>query len=180
MIGQICDSSAHSEFNNIFCSREITNRRKFRDRTGRLYCLPYEYPLLRNNYVSIILYVIFRFYLNWSVSHFVQGLEATLSDSKKRYGDKVNALLSAWEHVTNYIPAAPPEAIQSLIEWAHRSVYASQLLLYLCKSYVHLIPNDWFILTLHPKSCFTRYLLYTRLTFTRYTRFFCYADYNLI
>jgi len=52
-----------------------------------------------------------------------QGLEATLSDSKKKYSDKVSALLSAWEHVTNYIPAAPPEAIQSLIEWAHRWVH---------------------------------------------------------
>ncbi|XP_012277290.1 uncharacterized protein LOC105698028 isoform X2 [Orussus abietinus] len=49
-----------------------------------------------------------------------QGLEATLSDSKKKYGDKVNALLSAWEHVTNFIPAATPEATQSLIEWAHK------------------------------------------------------------
>ncbi|KAI4484504.1 hypothetical protein M0804_007070 [Polistes exclamans] len=48
------------------------------------------------------------------------GLEATLSDSKKKYGDKVNALLSAWEHVTNFIPGAPPEAAQSLIEWAHK------------------------------------------------------------
>ncbi|XP_015599580.1 uncharacterized protein LOC107269825 [Cephus cinctus] len=48
------------------------------------------------------------------------GLEATLSDSKKKYGDKVNALLSAWEHVTNFIPAATPEATQSLIEWAHK------------------------------------------------------------
>lgn len=53
----------------------------------------------------------------------LQGLEATLSDSKKKYADKVSALLSAWEHVTNYIPAAPPEAIQSLIEWAHRWVH---------------------------------------------------------
>lgn len=52
--------------------------------------------------------------------YFIKGLEATLSDSKKKYSDKVGALLSAWEHVTNYIPAAPPEAIQSLIEWAHR------------------------------------------------------------
>ncbi|XP_077278451.1 uncharacterized protein LOC143906317 isoform X1 [Temnothorax americanus] len=52
--------------------------------------------------------------------YFLKGFEATLSDSKKKYSDKVNALLSAWEHVTNYIPAAPPEAIQSLIEWAHR------------------------------------------------------------
>ncbi|KAL2713832.1 serine-rich adhesin for platelets-like isoform X2 [Vespula squamosa] len=49
-----------------------------------------------------------------------QGLEATLSDSKKKYGDKVNALLSAWEHVTNFIPGATPEATQSLIEWAHK------------------------------------------------------------
>ncbi|XP_034944742.1 LOW QUALITY PROTEIN: formin-J-like [Chelonus insularis] len=48
------------------------------------------------------------------------GLEATLSDSKKKYGDKVNALLSAWEHVTNFIPAATPEATQSLIEWVHK------------------------------------------------------------
>ncbi|KAK2589097.1 hypothetical protein KPH14_001924 [Odynerus spinipes] len=48
------------------------------------------------------------------------GLEATLSDSKKKYGDKVNALLSAWEHVTNFIPGATPEATQSLIEWAHK------------------------------------------------------------
>lgn len=50
----------------------------------------------------------------------LQGLEATLSDSKKKYGDKVNALLSAWEHVTNLIPGATPEATQSLIEWAHK------------------------------------------------------------
>ncbi|XP_029034336.2 uncharacterized protein LOC114871918 isoform X2 [Osmia bicornis bicornis] len=49
-----------------------------------------------------------------------KGLEATLSDSKKKYGDKVNALLSAWEHVTNFIPGATPEATQSLIEWAHK------------------------------------------------------------
>ncbi|XP_070157004.1 serine-rich adhesin for platelets isoform X2 [Polyergus mexicanus] len=49
-----------------------------------------------------------------------KGLEATLGDSKKKYSDKVSALLSAWEYVTNYIPAAPPEAIQSVIEWAHR------------------------------------------------------------
>lgn len=48
------------------------------------------------------------------------GLEATLSDSKKKYGDKVNALLSAWEHVTNFIPAASPDTIQALIEWAHK------------------------------------------------------------
>ncbi|XP_043253441.1 uncharacterized protein LOC122397971 isoform X2 [Colletes gigas] len=47
------------------------------------------------------------------------GLEATLSDSKKKYGDKVNALLSAWEHVTNLIPGATPEATQALIEWVH-------------------------------------------------------------
>ncbi|XP_036149144.1 uncharacterized protein LOC105836382 isoform X2 [Monomorium pharaonis] len=52
--------------------------------------------------------------------NFTKGLEATLSDSKKKYSDKVSALLSAWEHVTNFIPAAQPEAIQSLIEWAHR------------------------------------------------------------
>lgn len=57
---------------------------------------------------------------NRAASLTLQGLEATLSDSKKKYGDKVNALLSAWEHVSNYIPAAPPEATQSLIEWAHR------------------------------------------------------------
>ncbi|KYN41035.1 hypothetical protein ALC56_04628 [Trachymyrmex septentrionalis] len=48
------------------------------------------------------------------------GFEATLSDSKKKYVDKANALLAAWEHVGNYISVAPPEAIQSLIEWAHR------------------------------------------------------------
>ncbi|XP_051167473.1 mucin-4-like isoform X2 [Leptopilina boulardi] len=48
------------------------------------------------------------------------GLEATLSDSKKKYGDKVNALLSAWEHVTNFIPAASPDTIKALIEWAHK------------------------------------------------------------
>ncbi|XP_053974335.1 uncharacterized protein LOC128874079 isoform X1 [Hylaeus volcanicus] len=47
------------------------------------------------------------------------GLEATLSDSKKKYGDKVNALLSAWEHVANLIPGATPEATQALIEWVH-------------------------------------------------------------
>ncbi|XP_012055049.1 PREDICTED: uncharacterized protein LOC105618119 [Atta cephalotes] len=50
----------------------------------------------------------------------VKGFEATLSDSKKKYVDKANALLAAWEHVGNYISVAPPEAIQSLIEWAHR------------------------------------------------------------
>ncbi|EFN73920.1 hypothetical protein EAG_10024 [Camponotus floridanus] len=58
-----------------------------------------------------------------SLSNFLstlKSLEATLSDSKKKYSDKVSALLSAWEYVTNYIPAAPPEAIQSVIEWAHR------------------------------------------------------------
>ncbi|KAI4497985.1 hypothetical protein M0802_006809 [Mischocyttarus mexicanus] len=49
-----------------------------------------------------------------------RGLEATLNDNKKKYGDKVNALLSAWEHVTNFIPGATPEAAQSLIEWAHK------------------------------------------------------------
>lgn len=49
-----------------------------------------------------------------------QGLEATLSDSKKNYSDKVNTLLSAWEHVTNFIPTASPEATQSLIEWAYK------------------------------------------------------------
>ena len=52
----------------------------------------------------------------------LQGLEATLSDSKKKYGDKVNALLSAWEHVTNFIPPRDPETTQSLIEWAHKWV----------------------------------------------------------
>ncbi|XP_018306429.1 mucin-4 isoform X2 [Mycetomoellerius zeteki] len=50
----------------------------------------------------------------------IKGFEATLSDIKKKYVDKVNALLAAWEHVANYIPVAQPEAIQSLIEWAHR------------------------------------------------------------
>lgn len=50
----------------------------------------------------------------------VKGFEATLSDNKKKYVDKANALLAAWEHVGNYISVAPPEAIQSLIEWAHR------------------------------------------------------------
>lgn len=65
-----------------------------------------------------------------------QGLEATLSDSKKKYSDKVSALLSAWEHVTNYIPVAPPEAIQSLIEWAHR--------------WVHVVRRS---LLLHPRLC---------------------------
>lgn len=34
----------------------------------------------------------------------------------------MNALLSAWEHVTNFIPGATPEATQSLIEWAHKWV----------------------------------------------------------
>ncbi|XP_011307014.1 uncharacterized protein [Fopius arisanus] len=48
------------------------------------------------------------------------GLEATLSDSKKKYGDKVNALLSAWTQVTNYIPTASPEDTQKLIEWVHK------------------------------------------------------------
>ncbi|XP_015111213.1 mucin-5AC [Diachasma alloeum] len=48
------------------------------------------------------------------------GLEATLSDSKKKYGDKVNALLSAWTQVTNYIPTASPEDTQNLIEWVHK------------------------------------------------------------
>ncbi|XP_066586072.1 streptococcal hemagglutinin-like [Prorops nasuta] len=48
------------------------------------------------------------------------GLEATLSDGKKKYGDKVNALLSAWEHVTNLIPATSPDSTQSLIEWVHK------------------------------------------------------------
>ena len=48
----------------------------------------------------------------------VQGLEATLSDSKKKYIDKVNTLLAAWEHVTNYI-ANSPETTQSLVEWAN-------------------------------------------------------------
>ncbi|XP_029177143.1 LOW QUALITY PROTEIN: uncharacterized protein LOC114945203 [Nylanderia fulva] len=52
--------------------------------------------------------------------YLLKGLEVTLSDSKKKYSDKVSALLAAWEYVTNYIPAAPPEAIQSVIEWAHR------------------------------------------------------------
>ncbi|EZA47798.1 hypothetical protein X777_15231 [Ooceraea biroi] len=47
-------------------------------------------------------------------------LEATLSDSKKKYGDKVNALLSAWGYVANYISAASSEDTQSLIEWVHR------------------------------------------------------------
>lgn len=62
--------------------------------------------------------------LNRASGFFVsQGLEATLSDSKKKYSDKVSALLSAWEHVTNFIPAASSEAIQSLIEWAHRWVH---------------------------------------------------------
>lgn len=55
--------------------------------------------------------------------YWFQGLEATLSDSKKKYGDKVNALLSAWEHVTNFIPAASPDTIKALIEWAHKSVF---------------------------------------------------------
>jgi uncharacterized protein YbgA (DUF1722 family) len=49
-----------------------------------------------------------------------QVLEATLSDSKKKYGDKVNALLSAWGYVANYISAASSENTQSLIEWVHR------------------------------------------------------------
>lgn len=52
----------------------------------------------------------------------LQVLEATLSDSKKKYGDKVNALLSAWGYVANYISAASSEDIQSLIEWVHRWV----------------------------------------------------------
>ncbi|XP_014213027.1 mucin-19 [Copidosoma floridanum] len=46
------------------------------------------------------------------------GFEATLSDKKKKYIDKVNALLAGWEHVTNYI-ASCPESTQSLIEWAN-------------------------------------------------------------
>lgn len=66
----------------------------------------------------------------------LQGLEATLSDSKKKYSDKVSALLSAWEHVTNYIPAAPPEAIQSLIEWAHRWVHVVPRSLLCIRDYV--------------------------------------------
>lgn len=65
--------------------------------------------------------------LNRANGFFVsQGLEATLSDSKKKFNDKVNVLLAAWEHVTNYIPGAPPETIQSLIEWAHRWVHVDR------------------------------------------------------
>ncbi|XP_032452074.1 serine-rich adhesin for platelets isoform X2 [Nasonia vitripennis] len=46
------------------------------------------------------------------------GLEATLSDSKKKYIDKVNALLAAWEQVTSYV-ANSPDTSEYLIEWAN-------------------------------------------------------------
>ncbi|XP_033610891.1 serine-rich adhesin for platelets isoform X3 [Cryptotermes secundus] len=48
------------------------------------------------------------------------GLEATLNDPKKRYPDKVNALLSAWEHVTAFIATSAHEASETLIDWVHR------------------------------------------------------------
>lgn len=51
-----------------------------------------------------------------------QGLEATLSDPKKKYPDKVNALLSAWEHVTAFIATSAHEASETLIDWVHRCV----------------------------------------------------------
>ncbi|XP_021917693.1 mucin-3A-like isoform X3 [Zootermopsis nevadensis] len=49
-----------------------------------------------------------------------KGLEATLSDPKKKYPDKVNALLSAWEHVTAFIATSAHEASETLIDWVHR------------------------------------------------------------
>lgn len=58
---------------------------------------------------------------------FFQGLEATLNDPKKRYPDKVNALLSAWEHVTAFIATSAHEASETLIDWVHRCVYHSDL-----------------------------------------------------
>lgn len=53
---------------------------------------------------------------------FFQGLEATLNDPKKKYPDKVNALLSAWEHVTAFIATSAHEASETLIDWVHRCV----------------------------------------------------------
>jgi hypothetical protein len=62
---------------------------------------------------------------------FFQGLEATLNDPKKRYPDKVNALLSAWEHVTAFIATSAHEASETLIDWFHRCVCHSNLYFFL-------------------------------------------------
>lgn len=62
---------------------------------------------------------------------FFQGLEATLNDPKKRYPDKVNALLSAWEHVTAFIATSAHEASETLIDWVHRCVCHSNLYFFL-------------------------------------------------
>lgn len=56
----------------------------------------------------------------------MQGFEATLSDSKKKYIDKVNALLATWEQVTSYV-ANSSDTTEHLIEWAN--VHTLQLVL---------------------------------------------------
>lgn len=58
----------------------------------------------------------------------LQGLEATLQDPKKKYQDKVNALLSAWERFASLTDFSP-DAIDNLTDCIHRCAHLDILCL---------------------------------------------------
>ncbi|XP_047104353.1 uncharacterized protein LOC124723208 [Schistocerca piceifrons] len=49
-----------------------------------------------------------------------KGLEHALTDPNKQYRDKVNALLSAWEHVCALLQNSTAEVKNSMIQWIVR------------------------------------------------------------